>query len=144
MRADMREFSTVLVAFAVLMVVYAGALVVSNYFNIRAPSSPLVQEARSVGAALRNYYVSRGSYPVLSDRPLLELKKILAEGGYLPADSADVGGPDKAARYHSGGQGYGLLFHFDYAGKNSPRRPCLMEVGAYNTGWWAQPPKCPF
>jgi hypothetical protein len=127
------------------MVVYAGALVVSDYFDIRSPRSPLVQDARSVGAALRKYRVSRGSYPVLLDRPLLELKKILAEDGYLKVDSTDIAGPDKAARYHSfNGESYGLLFHVDSAGDKSPQEPCLIEIGAFNTGWWGQPPKCQF
>jgi hypothetical protein len=127
------------------MVVYAGALVVSDYFDIRSPRSPLVREARSVGAALRSYYVARGSYPVMYDRPLPELKKILAEDGYLKVDSADIAGSDKAARYHSvNGKSYGLLFHVDYAGNESPKEPCMIEIGTYNTGWWAQPPKCQF
>jgi hypothetical protein len=134
-----------MVAFAVTMVVYVAAVGVSDYFDIRMPPSPIVQEAESVVAALHSYHLSRGSYPVLPDRPLLEVKKLLVEDGYLQSDSADLAGPDKAARYASyGGKSYGLLFHFDYASGKSPSEPCLIEIGEHVTGWWGQPTKCPF
>jgi hypothetical protein len=70
-----------MVAFAVTMVVYVAAVGVSDYFDIRMPPSPIVQEAESVVAALHSYHLSRGSYPVLPDRPLLEVKKLLVEDG---------------------------------------------------------------
>jgi hypothetical protein len=138
------EFSRVMVGVAAVMVVYVAALLVSDYFDIRSPHSPLSREVRSVAAALESHRQSRGAYPVLNDRPLVELKKQLVEGGYLKSDSADLAGPDKAARYASfNGKSYGLLFHFDPTGP-SPKQPCLIEVGDYETGWWAQPAKCPF
>lgn len=138
------EFSRVMVGSAAVMVVYVAALGVSHYFDIRSPIAPLVQEVKSVAAALESHRQSRGSYPLLNDRPLAELKKQLVEGGYLKSDSAGLAGPDHAARYVSyNGISYGLLFHFD-ASDPSPKQPCLIEVGDHDTGWWAQPPKCPF
>jgi hypothetical protein len=85
MRAEgIRELSRVLVAFAVTTVVYVAAVGVSDYFDVRMPPSPIVQEAESVVAALHSYHLSRGSYPVLPDRPLLEVKKLLVEDGVSP------------------------------------------------------------
>ena len=68
-----------MVGSAAVMVVYVAALRVSHYFDIRSPNAPLVQEVRSVAAALESHRQSRGAYPVLNDRPLAGLKKQLVE-----------------------------------------------------------------
>jgi hypothetical protein len=73
----------------------------------------------------------------------------LVDGGYLKAIPQD---PDLNAvgtqqyRYVSGdGKTYGLLFHLQFPTGNIPAGGnCLTGVGTAKTGWWGQPPECPF
>jgi hypothetical protein len=106
------------------------------------------EHARSIEAALEKYRSARKTYPVFpsADVLLSDLKKALVDGGYLNTIPADPLWRDKPYRYVSyNGSSYGLLFHVELAKANIPKGgQCLIEVGASATGWWGQPPTCPF
>ena len=133
---------------AILVFFFLGTLFLLNYIDRRSANSPLAQEASTIMAALEKYRSSQGAYPVLPvpDSLAVDLKKVLAVGGYLPPVTDDLLGPDKQARYVSyDGKSYGLLFHLkEVNGTIAPDGECLIEVKASATGWWNQPPRCPF
>jgi hypothetical protein len=80
-------------------------------------------------AALEKYRSAKGSYPLLPNNRITDLKTTLVDGGFLneiPRDLTDA----QPMRYISNtGTSYGIL-----STKN--RQPCLIEVGISNTGWW--------
>lgn len=91
-------------------------------------------ETASIREALEKYKAAKGAYPSpFSDNPLSDLKKALVDGGYLRSIPVD---PEtgKEYRYVSLGGAYGLLVPTG----------CMTGVKAAKTGWWGQPPDCPF
>ncbi len=137
----MREFRRVAGAVLMVMVVFY-ALVFINYFVGRDDArAALALEKYALMVGLRDYRKEHGAYPILGDTQIGNVKKQLIDGGYLPP-APDA---DQAARYVSvDGKSYGLLIHFDRSPINRRGRRCLIEVDAIGTGWWANPPKCPF
>jgi hypothetical protein len=136
----MREFWRVIGACSIVMFFYY-AIVFVSYFLSRDPAPALALEKYSLMVALREYQKEQTVYPILPDSPIGDVKKQLIDGGYLPP------GPDadNDARYHSlYGTSYGLLFHVNRTPANPRGTPCLIEFDAITTGWWGQPPKCPF
>jgi hypothetical protein len=124
---------------AIVLIFFFGTLFVLDYFY-----SPLGTEAKAIMRALQDYRAARGSYPVLPvpDSLVPEIKKYLASNGY-PV-SGDTGA-DKDARYFSSdGKSYGLLFHINRSAQKPLGDQCMIEVDTRPTGWWGQPPKCPF
>jgi len=137
----MREFWKIVGAFSILMFFFYAIVFISYYVNQDNPQVPLALEKYSLMVALREYRKEHSAYPILPDNPIGDVKKQLVSGGYLPS------GPDadKEARYVSlDGKSYGLMFHINRSPTSPRGKPCLIEVDAIATGWWAQPPKCPF
>lgn len=138
--AAIRDFLWALSVFTVVAALFFASLAALQHFPGRMG---FADEAQSLMAALQDYRSEFGAYPVLTvvDSPATELKKMLANAGRPPRESSQQ---DAAARYVSNdGKSYGLLFHLGPPYNNQPARSCLIEVNASNTGWWAQPPKCP-
>ena len=137
----MREFLRVLGAALIALFLFYAFVFVNFYVSQDDPQLALAFEKYSLMVALREYQKEKGGYPILPDSPIGDVKRHLVKLGYLPP-GPDV---DKDARYFSAdGGSYGLLFHIN----RGPIRPqgtrCLIEVDAMATGWWVQPPKCPF
>ena len=127
---------------AVIAIFFFGTLYTLDYLN---PDSLRARQANLLKAALEEYRLAHGMYPQpFPDNPITELKKYLVDGGYLSTiaeDPAFSGFP----RYTLGGKTYGLLFKLERsAGKIPAGGPCLTGVGYAGTGWYGQPPDCPF
>jgi hypothetical protein len=137
----MRTFLRVLVAFGIVLFFFYGTIFILDFYDAPPPNS-LAQETKSLRMALQGYRRERGKYPILPDNPIGDIKKQLVSGGYLAGDQTEQ---DKDARYVSlDGNSYGLLFHINRGQDNPLGIPCLIEVDAKATGWWGQPPRCPF
>ncbi|MCK1341071.1 hypothetical protein IVB38_34915 [Bradyrhizobium sp. 38] len=135
----MREFlKIVVVAFAVL----AGWF---GYVFCLKPEAvdSWVRDARLMGL-LEDYRRAKGAYPVLNARdvPVEQLVEMLASSGVNFPSDLRFEGPNLPARYVSvTGENYGLLYQFSQSGRSVT---CLVEVRTRHTGWWGQPPTCPW
>ena len=135
---------------AVIAVFFFGTLYVLDYLEPgRNRDAIRADHARSLKAALQRYRASRGNYPFpFPGNPLTDLKKELVDGGFLPAIPQDPlwGLKDNSYQYvSSGGQTYGMLFHLEHAtGPVAAGGACVTGFGTAGTGWWGQPPPCPF
>jgi hypothetical protein len=84
--------------------------------------------AKLLMAALEKYRSAKGAYPLLIDKPITALKSTLVDGGFL--EEIPPVPTDAPMRYiSSDGKSYGIL-----SKKNG--KPCRIEVGAGDTGWW--------
>jgi hypothetical protein len=94
-----------------------------------SPDQVRASTAKLLMSALEKYRTAKGAYPKLINNPVTDLKPALVDGGFLsdiPRDPTDA----QPMRYIStNGTSYGIS-----STKN--RQPCLIEVGASNTGWW--------
>ena len=109
--------------------------------NFRSPSGDLLRAAhvRSIKAALESYRGARGKYPLAGDKVITELKAELSS--YLPVIPQDPTQPGTAYDYRyvsDTGDRYGLFVHLQNGD------PCITGVSYSNTGWWLNPPSCPF
>jgi hypothetical protein len=134
---------------AVVVIFFFGTLYFLDYLDRRNRDSLRAGHAQSLKNALEKYRAARGVYPApFLDNPVSDPAKQLVAGGYLPAIPQDPlwGLTDKQYRYVSGdGKSYGLLFHLELATEKVPAGgACLTGVATAATGWWSQPPDCPF
>jgi len=129
----MRRFFLVLGGFAIVAgSFFATLFVIDNYGAADA------YQAKTLMSALEEYRAAKGSYPVLADVPVSELKPLI-DGKFLKTIPANAG--FAPSRYVSGdGKSYGLLIFMDAPSKDR----CLIEVRASKTGWWGQPAACKF
>ena len=142
-----RESPIKILAGFVVVIVGFGALFLWNHFDHQRQASRFAEEKTAMMSALERYRVAQGAYPVLprGDSLLIDLKRELAKGGYLGPELAETAGPDKDARYVSfSGNTYGLLYHVDRSKALPGGVLCMVEYGASATGFWGQPPNCPF
>jgi hypothetical protein len=112
--------------------VSAAALCVTFVLMVIGLNSPSDADQGSADAAkllmvaLEKYRGAKGAYPLLVDKPVTSLKSTLVDGGFLKEIPPAVA----PMRYVSpDGKIYGILSQ-----RNG--KPCLIEVGARNTGWW--------
>jgi hypothetical protein len=131
---------------AIVAIFFFGTLRTLDYLNLRYPDSLRAAHAKSLKAALEKYRTANGHYPIYPASRLPVLEKDLVDGGYIQAIPQD---PDPKSEvpysYISDGKIYGMLFHLQFpAGKVQAGGICLTGVGAGSTGWWGQPPECPF
>ena len=112
--------------------VSAAALCVTFVLMVIGLNSPSDADQGSADAAkllmvaLEKYRGAKGAYPLLADKPITSLKSTLVDGGFLNEIPPAVA----PMRYVSpDGKIYGILSQ-----RNG--KPCLIEVGARNTGWW--------
>jgi hypothetical protein len=136
---------------AVVAAFFFGTLFVLDYLEPRGRERDAIRadHVRSLKAALERYRASRGNYPFpFPGNPLTHLKKELVDGGYLPAIPQDPlwGVKDNSYQYVSpGGQNYGVLVHLEApTGAIAAGGACVTGVNTAGTGWWGQPPPCPF
>ncbi|MHB8270350.1 hypothetical protein [Bradyrhizobium sp.] len=138
--------------FAVVAIFFFGTLFFLDYWDTKDPASRdrlRAEHAKSIMSALEKFHGARGAYPVFPapyDVAVASLRKNLVEGGYIRSIPADPLWPDKPYHYVSvDGKTYGLLFRLELAQGNIPADgQCLIGVGTAATGWWGQPPNCPF
>jgi hypothetical protein len=130
---------------------FFGTLLILDYLaasTLQYPDSVRAAHATSLKAALERYRSAQGSYPSpFPDNPVTDLKKQLVDGKYLDSIPKD---PDTnpEIQYHyvsNDGKAYGLLFRLKFAaGKVPAGGSCLTGIGTARSGWWGQPPDCPF
>lgn len=127
--------SVVLISFAVTVLL--GELYYSRPKTLSEEKAILID-------GLRDYKRVRGSYPVLPDHPVSDLKSELVRAQRIRPDGGPE--PDVDARYVSfDGKSYGLLFHTERTATIPLGKPCVVEVDTTApTGWWGTPPNCPF
>ena len=132
--------------FAVVAAFFFGTLYFLNQRDGGARDLVRAEHAKTIKAALENYFGARGVYPLFPDNPVDDLKKDLVDGGFVRAIPSDPLGKEQQYRYvSSNGKSYGLLFHLEQAnGKIPAGGTCLTGVGTSAKGWWSQPPDCPF
>jgi hypothetical protein len=134
-------------ALAIVLIFFFGTLLTLDWWNtLPYPDSVRAEHASSIKAALERYRAARGHYPApFGDNPLTDLKNELVDGHFVAAIPKDPiwGLGEKQYRYVSVGEGYGLLFHLQYAnGKIPEGGSCI--TGVATQGWWGNPPFCPF
>jgi hypothetical protein len=131
---------------AIVAICFFGTLRMLDSQNLQYPDSLRAAHARSLEAALEKYRAANGHYPIYPVSQLTVLGKDLVDVGYIQAIPQD---PDPKSRvpysYISDGKIYGMLFHLQFpTGKIQAGGICLTGVGTGGTGWWGQPPECPF
>ena len=136
----MREFLRIAVVAVAVLAAYFGYVYLSRPQAYGVP----VRDTGLLRGLLDDYRTAKGTYPMLPgvDVPIARLTDALAASGVAFHSRIKFTDLDKDARYVSNtGQTYGLLYHFNQSGQ--PVR-CLIEVGAHQSGWWRQPPSCPW
>lgn len=145
------EFIRVLGGFAIVLALFYGTLPGLQWWDAQpsslaraSRSATRAEHARLLRDALERFRSTNGSYPVLHNKPVDDLKPALVDGGYLKSIPAEPRYNDKPYRYTTDGspdgQRFGLLFPVEGGGL------CVIEVGATSTGWWnGRPrPRCHF
>ncbi len=126
-------------AITIVVVSFFVTLTILDYSPPLTPDQVRASNAKQIMAAVEKYRAAKGAYPVLPavDSVAFELRKPLVEGNFIaavPTDPSDA----EATRYVSvDGKSFGLKV---IQNKTS----CLIEVRAYKSGWWGQPPPCQF
>jgi hypothetical protein len=135
----MRLLSRILGALAIILVFFFGTLFVLNRY---APGDPVARDTKKLQNALQAYRNDHHLYPTIPEAsPISDLKRQLIAGGYFHG----IADSDKDTRYISlDGKSYGLLLYINRTATNPQGMQCLIEVDIQATGWWGQPPKCPF
>jgi len=136
----MREFLRVAIVVVAVLAAYFGYV----YWSRPAVHLGTVRDAQLVMGLLDDYHTEKGTYPVLPgvDVPIAQLTEALATSGATFRSRIRFRDLDKDARYVSNsGETYGLWYHFSQFGHPVT---CLVEVGAHQSGWWKQPPPCPW
>ena len=113
---------------------------------LKYPDSTRAADAALIKEALEKYKKAHGAYPApFPSNPIADLKPALVDGGYLKKIPQDPVVPDNYY-YTSSGNNYGILIRqLKYAaGKVPAGGQCMTGVGIGGTGWWGQPPECPF
>jgi hypothetical protein len=138
----------ILGAFAVVATSFVGTLFVLDYLRYGMDRDQIrAEDAKSLKSALARYRAVHGSYPVFPGNPVSDLKTALVFEGYTSAIPDDPlwGKSDKQYHYASVGTSYGLLFHLEKAiGKIPAGGICMTGVGTAGSGYWDEPPDCPF
>ncbi|KYH01708.1 hypothetical protein [Bradyrhizobium sp. DOA1] len=133
----MRELLKIM---AVGVAILAGWFAYVWWFKPNAFATP-VRELALMGV-LEDYRSQKGTYPVLkeTDVSVAELVQMLAHSGFtVRPDRLKLNPQD---RYVSvTGESYGLLYNFSRSGQ---LETCIVEMRAVRTGWWGQPPPCPW
>jgi hypothetical protein len=123
-------------------------LLAFDYFHPINPDLVRANQAKALKLALESYRAAHGTYPhPFGGNSLQYLKKPLVDGGYIATIPIDpVFGETNQSRYVSiDGLTYGLLFQLQSAaGKVPAGGTCITGAGTAGTGWWGQPPDCPF
>lgn len=122
---------------------------VDEYRTSVARDEQRAADAKMLREALERYRAARGKYPhIYGDNGFNDLKADLVDTGFLKAIPEDPlwRGTGKQYRYVSAdGTKYGIMFHIEQAkGDIAAGSPCLTGVGTKDTGWWSEPPPCPF
>jgi hypothetical protein len=135
-------------ACAIVAASFFGTLLVLDHWPYKNRDSLRASDARALKSALEKFHAAHGNYPQpFPANPVTDLKAALVDGGYLPSIPDDPlwGRTENQYYYVSGGPSYGLLFHLEAAnGKIPAGGRCITGVGTAGTGWWGQPPDCPF
>jgi hypothetical protein len=134
---------------AIVAVFFFGTVFVLDYFYLPYPDYVRASHAKDIKIALEKYKAAKGRYPAtFPSNPLTDIRKDLVGGGFigaLPSDPIYGDAVSSGYMYASGGASYGLLVHLKYATGNIPAGGvCLTGVGFAATGWWGNPPACPF
>jgi hypothetical protein len=134
---------------AIVALFFFGTLFLLDLREIRGRNAVRAENARSVKAALEKYRATRGTYPFpFSGGTLDLLKPHLVDGGYLRSIPTDPLWRQAASQYSyvsTGGATYGLLIHLEtMMGASQSGTACITGLGTAGTGWWGQPPECPF
>jgi hypothetical protein len=136
---------------AVVAISFFGTLFILDhvrYPTLQYPDSVRAAHAASLKTALERYRSAQGSYPFpFPGNSVIDLKKQLVDGKYLDAIPKDPD-PNPDTQYHyvsNDGKVYGLLFYLKFPVGNIPAGGgCVTGVGTAGSGWWGQPPECPF
>lgn len=95
-------------------------------------------DAKLIRSALDKYRSNFGKYPPAADNPIGDLTQPLGQYiGNIP-DNPTLGLTVPGYRYVSDGMKFGILMRLENG------KQCLYGVGTAGTGWWGQPPDCPF
>jgi hypothetical protein len=117
-----------LASVAALCVTFVLMVIDLNSRQSAPPDQVRAGAAKLLMAALEKYRSAKGAYPLLVDKPITALKSTLVDGGFL--EEIPPIPTDAPMRYVSpDGKSYGILSQ-----KNG--KPCRIEVGVSNTGWW--------
>ena len=146
----MRLFLFFISAIAILAIFFFGTMYVIDYRDMSARDLVRAEHAKSLKTALERYRAAHGKYPApFTNNYIMDLKTALVDGGFLaaiPTDPFWIGSQNNQYTYVSAdGIKYGLWFHLELSsGKIPAGGGCLTGVGTVGTGWWGQPPDCPF
>lgn len=151
--ADRRD--AILIAATLLALVLAGPAAYFVQVHLLDDGSAAIRDeqrasdAKLLRDALERYRTANGKFPSpYGDNSILDLKVALVNGGFLKSIPTDPSwnGTAKEYRYvSSDGVKYGILFNIEKAqGDILAGGSCLMGVGTQGTGWWGEPPRCPF
>jgi hypothetical protein len=149
-----RQIRMAIGAILVVAVFFYGTLLILDHMDrfivpgrtdSRSRDSLRAEHAKLLKTALEKYRVATGLYPTLSDNVVDDLKHELVDRGYIISIPHEPLWPDMQYRYASNGRQYALWFHLELPSGQIPAGgACLTGVGIAGSGWWQQPPNCPF
>jgi hypothetical protein len=134
---------------AILGTSFFGALFVIDHYprysEAEIRDRQRASDAALIKTALEKYRAARGAYPILPDNSTDDLKASLVDGGFLPAVPHDPLSTQTYRYVSPDGSSYGLRFQLETAtGKIPANGLCLTGLKTAGTGWYGQPPECPF
>jgi hypothetical protein len=144
----MRVCLNLLGAAAIVLVFFFGTIFVLDYNDRRVRDRTRAEHADLLKGALEKYHKAHGTYPLLSDNAVDDLKGFLVDPGYLRVIPSDPLRPVTGYQYRyvsNGQQLYGILFKTELGTESAKfGKQCITGVNTAGSGIWAQPPDCPF
>jgi hypothetical protein len=144
----MRVWLNLLGAAAIVLGFFFGTIFVLDYNDRKVRDRTRAEHADLLKGALEKYHKVHGTYPLLPDNPVDDLKGFLVDPGYLKMIPSDPlrHGTGYQYRYVSDGQQlYGILFKTELGTESAKfGKQCITGVNTAGSGIWNQPPDCPF
>jgi hypothetical protein len=146
----MRKNRLVLFAggFTIFAAFFVATLLAIDYFapDFNGPNTRnqiRATHATAIKNALDAYRRARGTYPILYNNEVDDLRPPLVDGGYLTAIPVDPLRPAKGQQYRYAtidGSVFALLFNIEKSDRTIT--PCLFGNRSHN--FWSNPAACPF
>jgi hypothetical protein len=147
---SMRLFRQVAGGLAIIAIFFFGTLFALDFYSpARANNLVREQHIKLLSDALEKYHQARGSYPLLAEGPVDDLKGELVGGGFIATIPSDPARSSKGPqyRYAGGANTYGLLVTLESQPFLIGARTaltCTVGVHIHGSGAWGDPPACPF
>ena len=146
----MRLLPLVTGALAIIAIFFFGTLFALDFYSPAHANNRLrAQHIKLLSDTLEKYHQARGTYPLLQEGPVDDLKRDLVDGGFIAAIPNDPARSSKGPqyRYAGGANTYGLLVTLEpqpFLIGTKATFTCTVGVHIQGSGAWGDPPACQF